>query len=110
MKVSINNAGCIKFYAPAGTCADAYLEIAAAAGGATIYQARGIWWSEQGELFDEQVEVIEIVQLNSKVELLQQLAEEACEKFLRDNPRELATIALIHGIDGVRSVYISREA
>ncbi len=109
MKVSINNASIIKFYAPVGTNAGAYLEVAKRIGGATIYRARGIWWSSQGELFDEECEVIEIVHLSSKAELLLQLLEEACEKFLGDNPKELAALAVLQSADGVKSVYLSRE-
>ena len=110
MKASINNASIIKFYAPVGTDAKAYLEVAKRIGGATIYRARGIWWSEQGELFDEECDVIEIVHPCSKAELLLHLAEEACEKFLADNRKELATLAVLQGADGVKSVYLSREA
>lgn len=109
MKVSINNSCIIKFYAPVGTNAQAYLEVAKRIGGATIYRARGVWWSEQGALFDEECDVIEIVHPCSKAELLLQLAEEACEKFLGDNPKELATLATIQGTGGVKSVYLSRE-
>ena len=109
MKVSINNASRVQFYAPVGTDATSYLEVARRVGGATIYRARGIWWSEQGELFDEECDVIEIVHHCSKVELLLHLAEEACVGFLEDNPTELATLAVLHGTDGVKSVYISRE-
>ena len=109
MKASVNNSSILKFYAPAGTDAKAYFEVARRVGGATIYTARGIWWSSQGELFDEECTVIEIVHPISKVELLLQLAEEACEKFLADNPKELATLAVIQGADGVKSVYLSRE-
>ncbi len=110
MKASINNASIIKFYAPVGTDAKAYLEVAKRIGGATIYRARGIWWSEQGELFDEECEVIEIVHPCSKAELLLHLAEEACEKFLADNPKELATLAVLQGADGVKSATISRAS
>ena len=109
MKASINNASIIKFYAPVGTCANAYLEVAQRVGGATIYRARGIWWSEQGELFDEECDVIEILHPCSKAVLLQQLAETACGKYLADNPKELATLAVLQGADGVKSVYLSRE-
>lgn len=109
MKATINNNAVVKFYAPVGTDAKAYLEVAQRVGGATIYASRGIWWSEQGELFDEEVEVIEIVHPCSKAELLLQLAQEACEKFLADNPKELATLAVLQGADGVKSVYLSRE-
>lgn len=107
MKASSNNASIIKFYAPVGTDAKAYLGVAN--GGATIYRARGIWWNEQGELFDEECDVIEIVHPCSKAELLLHLVEEACEKFLADNPKELATLAVLQGADGVKSVYFSRE-
>jgi hypothetical protein len=109
MKASINNASIIKFYAPVGTCTEAYLEVAKRIGGATIYRARGIWWSEQGELFDEECDIVEIVHPCSKAELLQQLVEEACRKYLASNPKELATLAVIQGADGVKSVYLSRE-
>ena len=110
MKASINNASIIKFYAPAGTDAKAYLEVAKRIGGATIYRARGIWWSEQDELFDEECDVIEIVRPATSAEPLLLLVVEACEKFLADNPKELATLAVIQGADGVKSVYLSREA
>ena len=110
MKASINNASfCIKFYAPVGTDAKALLEVAQRVGGATIYRARGIWWSEQGSLFDEECDVVEIVHPCSAAELLLHLVEEACEKFLADNPKELATLATLQGADGVKSVYLSRE-
>ena len=110
MKASINNASIIKFFVPVGTNPQAYFDVAKRVGGATIYRnLRGIWWSEQGELFDEECDVIEIVHPCSKAELLLQLAEEACEKFLRDNPGELATLAVLQGADGVKSVYLSRE-
>ena len=109
MKCIISNAGCIKFYAPVGTDAKAYFDVAQRVGGATIYPARGIWWSEKGELFDEECTIIEIVHPCSNAELLLNLVEEACEKFLGDNPTELATLAVLQGTDGVKSVYISRE-
>lgn len=109
MKASINNASIIKFYAPVGTDAKAYLEVAKRVGGATIYRARGIWWSSQGELFDEECDVIEIVHPCAAVELLLPQVEEACEKFLADNPKELATIAVVQGAGDVKSVYLSRE-
>jgi len=105
----MKDASIIKFYAPVGTDAKAYLEVAQRVGGATIYRARGIWWSSQGELFDEECDVIEIVHPCSKVELLRHLAEEACRKFLADNPKELATLAVLQGADGVKSIYLSRE-
>jgi hypothetical protein len=109
MKASINDASIIKFYAPVGTNAGAYLEVAKRIGGATIYRARGIWWSEQGELFDEECDVIEIVDLCPKIEFLLHLVEEACRKFLADNPKELAAFATLQGAGGMKSVYISRE-
>ena len=110
MKSFISNAGCIKFYAPVGTDAGAYLEVAKRIGGATIYRARGIWWSEQGALFNEECDVIEVVHPCSKAQLLLHIVEEAAEKFLRDNPKELATLAVIQSDNGVKSVYLSREA
>ena len=105
----MKDASIIKFYAPVGTCAKAYLEVAQRVGGATIYRARGIWWSSQGKLFDEDCDTIEIVYPCLDTELLRQLAEEACRKFLADNPKELATLAVLQGADGVKSIYLSRE-
>lgn len=109
MKTSIKNTGIIKFYAPVGTDTSAYLEVAQRVGGATIYRTRGIWWSEQGAFFDEECDVIEIVHPSADVQLLLRDAAEACEKFLGDNPKELATLAVIYAADGAKSVYISRE-
>ena len=109
MKVSCNDACLLKFYAPVGTDAGAYLEVAHRVGGATIYRARGIWWSVEDKLFDEECDTIEIVHPCSKAELLQPLVEEVCKKFLADNPGELASLAIMHAKDGVKSVYITRE-
>lgn len=108
MEVFISNVNILRFYAPVGTNAQAFFEVAKHAGGATIYRARGIWWSEQGELFDEECDVIEIVAAISEDELLH-LAEEACKKYLGGNPHELAALAVLQGADGVKSVYLSRE-
>jgi hypothetical protein len=109
MKASINNASVIKFFVPEGTDARTMLEVAKQLGGCTIYPARGIWWSSEGELFDEPCHVYEVVDLCPKVEHLLHLVENACRKFLADNPKELAAFATLQGAGGMKSVYISRE-
>jgi hypothetical protein len=109
MEAFINNASIVKFYAPVGTCQHEIFEFVRQVGGATIYRARGVWESNQGEIFDEECDVVEVVHPCSKAELLVPSVQRVLEKFLDDNPKELAALAVLQGADGVKSVYLTRK-